>query len=177
MKAAIKFYTKLVVISFFAACAVGILCSGIFQLSPEIEYITVKEFFVHNSMYLLLMALGTVLTNGVLGYVLVVYNGVSLGIYIGALIKKYEVLAFFRAVLPHGFFEMTAMLIWVVCPYHIFKILWNRYIRKNSHESQMKDIRKYMLLLIVGIIFCGVAALLEERVSEANFLKYYAYKE
>ncbi|KZE06702.1 integral membrane protein (possible accessory factor in peptide antibiotic secretion) [Bacillus mycoides] len=153
---------KIIFISlvFMSSCLWGAIFQGrqnVFPPNPP-DY-TWLHYFSHNTSQSLFCILVGLLTYGIGSIILLIMNGTLIGIILQVSIQNDMGVTIFTAFLPHGIFEVPAMVLTCLYPY----ILWNFIIKSIKHRKiHYKLINKEIVpvpLLIILLLF--IAAIME----------------
>jgi len=98
------------IILYLLGLVAGLLLPGIVDLSEQTPTVTSIEFVRHNGFVILLLVAGF-FTFGIETAVLLTGNGLFVGMAVAAYVTEHSLLMVVVALLPHGIFELPAMLL------------------------------------------------------------------
>ncbi|WP_298524361.1 stage II sporulation protein M [uncultured Methanobrevibacter sp.] len=124
--------------------------------------ISAVDLFIHNFTADLFTVIGGVFFS-IISVILVIFNGISIGILFGIDFPYAMV-----SILPHGVIEYFAGALALAIAFKItlleIKIIKNRNI-KNTLKEHNTDLRDMMTILIVMIVLLGIAAIIEAHIT------------
>ena len=124
------------------------------------------SFFASNNIYVIFLILSGSLTFGMTTLVNLTYNGMNLGwIIISSLRCGTPIINVLYLTLPHGIFEIPAIIIAGAAgfkiPYEIVRYLAG----KKDQPLTKEDIKEYLTLALISIILIVIAAWIEANVT------------
>lgn len=167
-------------LSFFAGSLVGISLSfdyetisghGDINVMPLLE----KEFseeklsfsyiFINNSKAAFLLSFGGILTFGGLTLLNLIFNGMNLGVvFYDALISS-DLKTFFLLILPHGIFEIPALIIAGAAGFKIPYELLRFALGKKDEIITEEDAKEFFKLVGISIALIFIAAVIEAEIT------------
>ncbi|NMD71251.1 stage II sporulation protein M [Bacillus sp. DNRA2] len=155
-----KYSRKLILILlvFFFSCLWG----GVFQshkvpLPPNPPDNNWFYYFSHNMKQCLILVLVGFLTYGIGSLIILITNGVMIGIVIEMIIQNNMTQAIFTAFLPHGIFEIPAVLIACLYPFMLWSFLITAIKKRNVSPKIVKlEIIMPPLLIVILLFIAGI---------------------
>lgn len=154
-----KYSRKLAFITliFLAACFWG----GIFQrhhnpFPPDPPSYSWFHYFSHNiNQSMISIGLG-IITYGIGSLILLVLNGSLIGIVLAVMVQNDMTLEIFTAFLPHGFFEIPAILLSCLYPYMIWGFIFQSIKKRGIDFNLLKrEIIPVPIIITLLLIIAG----------------------
>ncbi|MED2762572.1 stage II sporulation protein M [Bacillus thuringiensis] len=154
-----KYSRKLVFITliFLAACFWG----GIFQrhhtpFPPDPPSYSWLHYFSHNlTQSMLSIGLG-VLTYGIGSLILLALNGTLIGIVLAVMVQNDMTLEIFKSFLPHGVFEIPAILLSCLYPYMVWGFIFQSIKKRGIDFNLLKrEIIPIPIIITILLIIAG----------------------
>ena len=122
-------------------------------------------FFLNNNIKIILSLIFGSLTFSTLTVVILLYNGIISGIIIKTVAKQIGLTKSLFLILPHGIFEIPAIIIAGAAgfkiPYEIVRYLMG----KKEQPLTKENIKEYLTLALISIILIVIAAFVEAYVT------------
>ncbi|ADG13972.1 protein of unknown function DUF95 transmembrane [Methanocaldococcus infernus ME] len=130
------------------------------NFKPKIQFNFIS--ILTNNLKVILLMLAGAITFGLSTFINLLFNGFNVGVLIGSTFLTNEPLKLITAlILPHGIFEIPAMLIAAIAgfkiPYEITLYLLDRKEKPITEE----DIKEFLKLALISIILIIIAAFVE----------------
>ncbi|MFW3537044.1 stage II sporulation protein M [Staphylococcus caprae] len=116
------------------------------------------EIFSHNILYFFIAFLGF-LTLGVANVLLLIINGLIIGFYIGNSIHNDQFIFTMLNLLPHGVFELLALLIASTYSFYMISYSYNLLFKKEKISHNIGKITGFTAILILTLTI--LAAIIE----------------
>ncbi|USS41004.1 stage II sporulation protein M [Thermococcus aggregans] len=127
--------------------------------------LTITYLFVNNARVALLLSLGGALTFGGLTFLNLVSNGMNLGVLFYEALALNDVGAFFLLILPHGIFEISALIIAGAAGFKIpYEVLMFALGKKEEIITE-EDAKEFFKLVGISIVLILIAAVIEAKVT------------
>jgi uncharacterized membrane protein SpoIIM required for sporulation len=141
------------------------------ELSQNLEF-NFPTILINNLKVTFLMLSGSI-TFGLSTFINLMFNGFNVGVLVGSTFLTNEPLKLIAGfILPHGIFEIPAMLISAVAGFKIpYEII--QYLRdKKEKPLTEEDIKEFLKLAVISIILIIIAAFIEVYITPkiANYL-------
>jgi uncharacterized membrane protein SpoIIM required for sporulation len=126
-----------------------------------------------NNLKVIFLMLAGAITFGLSTFINLMFNGFNVGVLVGSTFLTNEPLKLIAGfILPHGIFEIPAMLISAVAGFKIpYEII--QYLRdKKEKPLTEEDIKEFLKLAVISIILIIIAAFVEVYITPkiANYL-------
>lgn len=127
--------------------------------------LTFSYIFINNLKAALILSFGGVLTLGGLSFLNLTLNGVKLGALFYESLILNDLRTFFLLVLPHGIFEIPALIIAGAAGFKIpYELLRFALSRKEEIITE-EDAKEFFKLVGISIILIFIAAVIESTVT------------
>ncbi|AEH06440.1 stage II sporulation protein M [Methanothermococcus okinawensis] len=126
-----------------------------------------------NNLKVIFLMLAGAITFGFSTFINLIFNGFNVGILIGSTFQTNEPLKLITAlILPHGIFEIPAMLISAVAGFKIPYGITLYLLDKKEKPITEDDIKEFLKLALISIILIVIAAFIELYITPkiANYL-------
>ncbi|WP_081452198.1 stage II sporulation protein M [Thermococcus barophilus] len=121
--------------------------------------------FLNNLKVVLLLSFGGVLTFGGLTFLNLIFNGVNVGVMFYAYLNLGELKTFFLLILPHGIFEIPAIIIAGAAGFKIPYELLRFALGKKEEIISEEDAKEFFKLFLISMILIFIAALIESTIT------------
>jgi len=130
------------------------------KYKPKIEF-NFPTILTNNLKVIFLMLAGAI-TFGLSTFINLIYNGFNVGLLIGSTFLTNEPLKLISAlILPHGIFEIPAMLISAIAGFKIPYEITLYLLDKKEKPITNEDIKEFLKLSLISIILIIIAAFIE----------------
>lgn len=125
------------------------------------------DLLIHNGIQISLIIILGIITFGIYALIMLVINGLGVGIALSLIIQNKQFAAFYSGFLPHGIIEITGLLAAAMVPFMFWSTVV-RYARLKKdipvpfHKLLLYDILSYILSSYCCII---IAAYIEANIS------------
>lgn len=125
------------------------------------------DLLIHNGIQISLIIILGIITFGIYALIMLVINGLGVGIALSLIIQNKQFAAFYSGFLPHGIIEITGLLAAAMVPFMFWSTVV-RYARLKKdipvpfHKLLLYDILPYILSSYCCII---IAAYIEANIS------------
>ncbi|AAB98796.1 TPA: stage II sporulation protein M [Methanocaldococcus jannaschii] len=127
---------------------------------PNIQF-NFPSILTNNLKVIFLMLAGSI-TFGLSTFINLIFNGFNVGVLIGSISLTNEPLKLITAlILPHGIFEISAMLISAVAGFKIPYKVTLYLLDKKEKPLTEEDIKDFLKLSLISIILIVIAAFIE----------------
>ncbi|MCQ6253350.1 stage II sporulation protein M [Methanocaldococcus sp.] len=130
-------------------------------------------FILTNNLKVIFLMLAGSITFGLSTFINLIYNGFNVGVLIGSTFQTNEPLKLILAlILPHGIFEIPALLISAVAGFKIPYEITLYLLDKKEKPITEEDIKEFLKLALISIILIIIAAFVEVYITPkvANYL-------
>ncbi|USH00413.1 stage II sporulation protein M [Thermococcus argininiproducens] len=127
-----------------------------------------RFLFINNLKVILILSFGGILTFGGLTIWGLIFNGIPLGLFLHSswnLRHVGELNSFFFLILPHGIFEIPALIIAGAAGFKIPYELLRFALGKKKEMITEEDAKEFFKLLAISVILIFIAAMVESRVT------------
>jgi len=115
-----------------------------------------------NNLKVIFLMLAGAITFGLSTFINLIYNGFNVGLLIGSIFQTNEPLKVIAGfILPHGIFEIPAILISAVAGFKIPYEITLYLLDKKEKPITEEDIKVFLKLAIISIILIVIAAFIE----------------
>jgi len=115
-----------------------------------------------NNLKVIFLMLAGAITFGLSTFINLIYNGFNVGLLIGSIFQTNEPLKVIAGfILPHGIFEIPAMLISAVAGFKIPYEVTLYLLDKKEKPITNEDIKEFLKLSLISIILIIIAAFIE----------------
>ncbi|CAB3288789.1 conserved membrane protein of unknown function [Methanocaldococcus lauensis] len=119
-------------------------------------------FILTNNLKVIFLMLAGSITFGLSTFINLIYNGFNVGVLIGSTFQTNEPLKLILAlILPHGIFEIPALLISAVAGFKIPYEITLYLLDKKEKPITEEDIKEFLKLALISIILIIIAAFVE----------------
>ncbi len=122
-------------------------------------------YFLKNNLRVVVLLIAGSLTFGNLTIVNLLINGISIGAVMKSALTEYTTSEIILLILPHGIFEIPAIIIAGAAgfkiPYEIVRYLAG----KKEQPLTKEDVKEYLTLALISIILIVIAAWVEANVT------------
>ncbi|WP_292460153.1 stage II sporulation protein M [Methanothermococcus sp.] len=141
------------------------------NFKPKIQFNF--PFILTNNLKVIFLMLAGSITFGLSTFINLIFNGFNVGVLIGSTFQTNEPLKLIAGfILPHGIFEIPAMLISAVAGFKIpYEVI--QYLRdKKEKPITEEDIKEFLKLALISIVLIVIAAFVEVYITPkiANYL-------
>ncbi|CAB3288795.1 conserved membrane protein of unknown function [Methanocaldococcus lauensis] len=130
-------------------------------------------FILTNNLKVIFLMLAGSITFGLSTFINLIFNGFNVGVLIGSTFQTNEPLKLILAlILPHGIFEIPAMLISALAGFKIPYEITLYLLDKKQKPLTEEDIKEFLKLALISIILIVIAAFVEVYITPkvANYL-------
>jgi len=121
--------------------------------------------FFNNLKVILSLSFGGVLTFGGLTFLNLIVNGINLGIMSYAYLNLGKPKTFFLLILPHGIFEIPAVIIAGAAGFKIPYELLRYALGRKEEIITEEDAKEFFKLVAISIVLIFIAALIESTIT------------
>ncbi|WP_456374644.1 stage II sporulation protein M [Methanocaldococcus sp.] len=119
-------------------------------------------FILTNNLKVIFLMLAGSITFGLSTFINLIFNGFNVGVLIGSTFQTNEPLKLIAGfILPHGIFEIPAMLIAAVAGFKIPYEITLYLLDKKEKPITEEDIKEFLKLALISIILIIIAAFVE----------------
>lgn len=129
------------------------------------NHITFTYIFINNLKVVLLLSFGGALTFGGLTFLNLILNGINIGTLFYDFLIMEDIKAFFLLLLPHGIFEIPAIIIAGAAGFKIPYELLRFALGKKEDIISEEDAKEFFKLVAISIVLIFIAALIESTVT------------
>jgi len=141
---------------------------SILELSEQefnMDHVTFTYISINNLKAILLLSFGGALTFGGSTFLNLILNGINIGtLFYDSLIME-DVKTFFLLILPHGIFEIPALIIAGAAgfkiPYEVLRFA----LGKKEEIISEEDAKEFFKLVAISIVLIFIAALIESTIT------------
>lgn len=137
---------------------------SLFQTNTKITWLAV---ITHNTMIILVIAIGGLLSFGIVSAALLFLNGFYVGLTIAFALNRVSITYILKKLLPHGIIEIPALLIASSMGFRLPQLVLLYVFRRDSFEPNWKwEMKNFAIMLIISLLLLLCASVVEVFVSQ-----------
>ncbi|MDN5363988.1 MAG: stage sporulation protein [Eubacteriales bacterium] len=136
-------------------------------LSQTNTKITWLAVITHNTLIILLIAIGGLLSFGIVSAAILFSNGFYVGLTIAFALTRVSITYILKKLLPHGIIEIPALLIASSMGFRLLQVVLLYVFRRDSFEPNWKwEVKNFAIMLIISLLLLLCASVVEVFVSQ-----------